>query len=375
MKIGILTFHRPINYGAILQVTALQEYLNFRGEDAVVIDYRHPRIENDRRLIGSRCHKKRSIYANVRSMIRDIIEYHREKQLHDSFDHFMAKYLQLTKICDSNESLRKVASKMNILLVGSDLVWNWELDSELNEVFFLQFAKDLRCYKCSYASSIGSSKIPKPLEKKYSKYLENFNAISVREETAKDLLQLLVNKDIEVVLDPTLLLNEFQWKKFEEHVTLPKKYILIYLLEHSSDINNIVKYMVKKCGLPILFFDRLNIYKCKGKCVHTANPGQFLTLIKKAEFVITNSFHGTAFSILYKKSFFCIPHSSRGSRMIDLLNKLGLNSRIVRNVDDLEKELINPINYKAAYKKLKRYTYMSIEYMNNFVVNKKQHIY
>lgn len=371
MKIGILTFHRPINYGAILQAAALQEYLNVQGENAVIIDYRHPRIEHDRRLIGSRCNKKRSIYANIRSLIRDILGYYQEKQLHDRFDNFMTKHLQLTEKCDSNASLKKVSNEVETLLVGSDLVWNWEIDSNLNEVFFLQFAKNSEIYKCSYASSIGSSRIPKRFEDKYSRYLDNFDAISVREETAKNLLQPLIEKNIEVVLDPTLLLDASDWKKFEEDIIVPEKYILLYFLESSSEINEIVKYIVQKYGIPILFFDRFNIYKCKGKCVHVASPGQFLTLIKNAELVITNSFHGTVFSILYKRSFFCIPHSSRGSRMIDLLNKLELNNRIVRNVDNLGEELNNPIRYELTYKNLQEYRFKSNEYLKCFIVNKK----
>lgn len=371
MKIGILTFHRPINYGAILQATALQEYLNIQEKNAIIIDYRHPRIEHDRKLIGSRYSKERSLYANIRSLIRDIIEYSREKQLHDKFDEFLKKHIRLTEKCDNNESLEKVSNEVNTLLVGSDLVWNWEIDSELNEVFFLQFAKKFNGYKASYASSIGSSKIPGELKTKYSKYLEIFDTISVREENAKRLLQPMTDKNIEVVLDPTLLLDSLNWERFEEDVNAPDMYILVYLLESSSDIIDIVSHIVKVYNLPIVFFDRFNVYKCKGKCMHLAGPGQFLTLIKNAQIVITNSFHGAVFSVLYKRQFFCIPHSSRGSRMIDLLNKLELSNRISRNVNDVEKELHNDIDFETTEKKLQEYRDKSTEYLKRIMENEK----
>lgn len=338
MIVKILTFHRPYNYGAILQSLATQKAIEKLGYEVEIIDYRHPRIEKERAQFVSLT--KENLLKDVKRNLRELRFVKVEKRRRHAFDIYEKRNYRLSPACTSIEEIKKNLTENSILLIGSDLVWNWELDTQLNSAFFSNTYKDiLGLNMFSYASSIGSSTIPFQLRDKYKNGLRYFKSIGVREETAKRLLEEVCNREVRVVLDPTMLFDREQWIYSEEKYDgLPNEYICVYILEHTSSAIEIVEKVAKNMKLPIVFFGKTNRYHCNGINAYDASPGQFLYVIRNANLVVTNSFHGTVFSILFHRNFICVPHSTRGSRMVDLLIKLNLKNNIVYSSEELRCE-------------------------------------
>ena len=334
-KVYILTFHRPINFGATLQSTATLQYLKSQGYNAFVVDYRHERIEMNRKLIGGRWDSNRFILENLKSLIKDILNYHTEVKINQKFDEFVKKNMCLTSKC-IDTTLNEIVADAEALVVGSDLVWNWELDRALNKVFFLDFETSPKCAKVSYASSIGSSYIPDDLLTVYKKELSKFDHISVREYSAKLLLDELIDKDVNCVVDPTFLLTADKWKRFEKPLNVPEHYVLLYLLEDEENAKQIAKETVRCFDCPILYYSRKKRKYGKNRLSYNyidVGPDEFLYLVRNADFVVTNSFHGTAFSVIYDVPFVSIPHSTRGCRMVDFLNAIGAQEHCCGDVN------------------------------------------
>ena len=361
MAVKILTFHRPYNYGAILQSLATQKAIEKLGYEVEIIDYRHPRIENERsqfvRLM------KGNLLKNIKRNLREIRFIRVERRRREAFDLYQKKHYHLSPVCKSIEEIKNNLTDTSSLVIGSDLVWNWELDAQLNSEFFSDTYKDiLGLNMFSYASSIGSSTIPFQLRDKYKSGLYYFKAIGVREETAKKLLEEICNREVHVVLDPTMLHDSEQWLDNEEkYVGLPAEYICVYILEHTSSAISIVEEVAKNMNIPIVFFGKTNRYNCNGINAYDASPGQFLYIIRNSKLVITNYFHGTVFSLLFHRRFICIPHSTRGSRMVDLLARLNLEDNIVRSSEELKDAYL--VSYDKVEKKLALLREQSWEYL------------
>ncbi|WP_347995751.1 polysaccharide pyruvyl transferase family protein [uncultured Eubacterium sp.] len=370
MAVKILTFHRPYNYGAILQSLATQKAIEKLGYEVEIIDYRHPRIENERSQFVSLM--KGNLLKNIKRNLREIRFIKVEKSRRKAFDLYQNKHYHLTPICESINEIKKNLTDNSVLVVGSDLVWNWELDTQLNPEFFSNTYKDISGLNMfSYASSIGSSTIPFQLYDKYKKGLYYFKSIGVREESAKNLLEEICDREVHVVLDPTMLHESEQWlESEEEYVGLPAEYICVYILEHTSSVIDIVEKMSKKMNLPIVFFGKTNRYNSNGINVYDASPGQFLYVIRNAKLVITNSFHGTVFSLLFHRSFICIPHSTRGTRMVDLLTRLNLEHNIVHSSEELRD--VYSVSYDKVEKILTLLRKQSWEYLKENLASATQ---
>lgn len=366
MKIGVLTFHRPYNYGALLQALATQEIIHQNWGETEIVDYRHSRIESERsyfRKVESR--KFMTVFGDLRYFLI-------ERKRHISFDHYREKVLNLSAKCESTGEVQSILNGYDVIVIGSDLVWNWELDENLNDVFFCEFDSQISKRIVSYASSIGSDYIPEEYRELYGKKLKKFYAVSVREETALRLLQPVVDKEIKVVLDPTLLLNRDTWNLYkEEYSGLPQKYICAYILEHTEDAIEIVETIAGQMKLPVVYFNKKNRFACNGQSAYNANPGQFLYIVENASIVITNSFHGTVFSILYNKEFICIPHTTRGSRMKDLLSKIELSNRLTGKKADLS-ESRSVIDYERVNYLLDMLRQESIHYLECAITGKRE---
>ena len=340
-SIGILTFHRPINIGAALQAVATFQYLRQSGFNPEIIDYRQKYAEKCRKLVGGRWTNKKSVLGNLKSVFKDFIDLPIEKKRQVAFNGFVQEHVSLSSKCSTAEQVAQIAQKYDVLLVGSDLVWNWEMETAFDDVFFLNFPTREKCKKMSYSSSVGSSHIPEVYKARYQGLLKNFDCISVREKSTKEILDSMVEQKVQCTVDPTLLLKKNDWEQFERTVKVPGKYILIYLLQQTEEASEIVNEVVRTYNLPVIYYSKK---PKKFGTVHCENayeygPDAFLYLIHHAEFVVTNSFHGTVFSVIYEKPFVTIPHTTRGARMIDFLNEIEMQDHCVSNkaLLDIEK--------------------------------------
>lgn len=372
LKLGIITFHTPINYGAALQAYALQKKISNLGYDCELIDFRLKRIEKNRELFCFEEYKMLvgKLKVLLKRILFDLCFCLKRKKLRDNFNKFMKNSMILSpeKYFNYHE-LELFCQNYDTYIVGSDLVWNTDMAKGVDPVYFLDFVKDLSKNRFSYASSIGSSVIREEHKADYSRMLKNLNYISVREKTAVELLSELTDKKIVNVLDPTLLLSAKEWQKIQSSPVFKGKYILVYMVEYSVQLFECAKKIGKEKNMKIVHFNFKNYFGKNSINVSHVGPAEFIWLFANAKYIITNSFHGVVFSIIFEKEFWCIPHSTRGSRMIDLMNLLGLSDRIIQPGEELN--ISKNICYEVVNELLESEKEFSIKYLKDSIEKSK----
>lgn len=330
MRVSLITINSLYNYGAVLQCFATFKYLKRLNLNVRVIDYRPKRIGINKPFL-------KNIFIGLLARTR------REK-----IKKFNKNNLIFTNNCyRSFKDLKEDPPGSDIYIVGSDQVWNSQLSGgKLDPAFFLKFAREKK--KISYASSMGRNDIDDNELKIIKKYLEDFSYISVREESAKRLLERVGMKDVETVLDPVFLLKEKDYKKFTKPVKY-KKYLLIYSFEKNPVLERLAQKISKKKGLQIIELGAFRSKYPHDKYLRDLGVEEFLSLINYADFILTSSFHGTAFSLLFNKQFISASPSIRKTRLENLVNILGVKERLINKENNyLLNELLKPINYEKV---------------------------
>ncbi len=330
-KIGIITIQGD-NYGATLQAVALNHYLNKNGFDAENLDY------NDvNRVKNSLSFKQRIINDLWMKVAVKLIIGNRKK---DRFEAFRQANLKLSKDkWRSKEALIKDCPQYDIYLSGSDQIWNPDVMRD-DYNYLLAFAPD-SAKKIAYASSFGKSKLPDNKKDIYKKYLSRFDHIAVREASGKAIVEELLGYEPQQVVDPTLLLNAEEWSKVSDYKPATEKYILCYYMPGDNTvcaaIKKISEDISKKTGYKIINLGLKEYYKYKPgmDCRVDAGPADFVNLFLGAEYVVTNSFHGTAFSTNFNKKVY-VPINkdldgtkARHIRMVDYLKSIGMENSIL----------------------------------------------
>ena len=347
MKIGILTFHMANNYGAVLQAYALKEAIGQLGEnkDVNIVHYCSPNLKREYSLFylgdGALSDKFKKLFIKLRGLDTLLIK-------NAKFSAFRRKHLAIRGhvICNYNR-----LSHYDVCIVGSDQVWNGEI-TDFDIAYFLPWKARKRI---SYAASIGNSKINE-YEMSYLKQnINNINCISVREKSSVPILESLTDHKITQVLDPTLLVEPEFWKRFitcNKSIT-KQQYILVYMLTEDNVVIETALLASKLLSLPILYINNSKRQRSDGiRCARNVGPEEFVNLFYHSAYVVTNSFHGTAFSIIFQKDFITIPHKSRGVRMLDLLEQCGLSDRIVTIPESSAKIIGEKVDYNLVNKHL-----------------------
>lgn len=359
MKVGILTFHRALNYGAVLQALGLVKTVEKLGKEATIIDYRCKTIEDDYKNIKI---EKGSV---IKDIVNSMLSYSTRKRKKNSFRMFCNNNLNLSsKAYYSKEDLLKLNEECSTFITGSDQVWD-DKCANFDEAFFLTFVND-SSKKNSYAASFAFGELPKGLECEYKNRLEDFNSISVREEKGKDIFSTLLNKNIHIDLDPTLLLDKEEWMSYTEKSTESEKYILIYTVNQPRELFSYAEELSKNTGYKLIYINDSLKKKVNAEYRRGVSPSEFLTLFANAEYVLTNSFHGTAFSIIYEKKFIVEINSKKNKinyRSKNLLSMLNLENRILDGTNNIR----DNINYVDVKNKLNNEKKLSIEYLSSIV--------
>lgn len=336
MKIGVITTQYSPNYGALLQTFALQTYLkkNYGEEVTEVINYIPPHSKNFW-----------SIYPNEKGykdfLLRIYLRIHptyirSRKLLFKQFTTFIKEYITCSNVYYTLEELEKLEGIYDRLICGSDQIWN--ITRHDDPVWFLYFSRKwIDCVKIAYAPSV-ADKIPKGHENSLRAYLENLDYISVRESDDIEQLANYTSKNIYHVCDPVFLLSKEQWEKLLPQDRIQEPYILCYFISVGDFAGKVVKKIKKITGMKIVHVN-VNI-RDKFRAdydIRTASPFEFINYIRNASFICTNSFHCTAFSVIFQKNFFVVPKHEANSRMDSLMKKIGLSSRFVNKeqLDDL----------------------------------------
>lgn len=353
-EVGIITFHNARNYGACLQTFALQKKIEEMGHTVNIVDYRPSAIENNFGIIikSRMIAECKSLVSAIKFSILTVLCLPWRTLKENKFISFCSDNYNLTDETYSNIKQIQLAAKQNKLdykfyIFGSDQIWNPIITEGVDSVYYGDFAAE-NSIKAAYAASTGSI-FPTPEQQNDIKQqLNNLDYISVREAASKKWLSKLTDKEIRIVVDPTLLLKPSVWESYCGKCTIKKPYILVYVLEHNRNIINMVSALAKEKKMPVVFFDLKNRFGCKAYSKMTADPFEFISYLKGAEYVITNSFHGTVFSIIFQKQFLCVPNKTNPTRMVELLKKLGLEKQLAYSSEDinlLEKE----IDFKNAH--------------------------
>lgn len=358
-KVGIITFHNAHNYGAVLQAYALQETVRTLGYEPYIINYKNKKVLRPYKLIQ---YSKKNPVKCVKKLYSSFKNYSINKIKYDKFEYFISEKLNLTKRYNSVKNLKNNFPKLDCYITGSDQVWNTGIVGELSDAYTLNFGDD-KINRISYAASVGNSSIEEKYKQDYKNKLNKINYISVREESAKENLKEILNKNIEVVLDPTLLLSMEEWnKRIENKEKINEKYIFAYMVQENEEYKKIVDYLAKETGLKVIHFNE----------EHTAEPFDFINLIKNAEYVVATSFHATVFSIIFNKKFFIVPHEKTGLRVINLLEKLGIENRVYYKLQDFENIDYNfETDYEKVKGKLEIEKEKSIKFLKGAIEDKK----
>lgn len=320
--VGILTFHRATNYGAVLQCYALQQTLNTLKIENEVIDYRCPFIERHYSPIPS------VSLLHTRQFTRELCNAPVKLKARLQFDKFLLSKIRLS----SKTKKRKMESfcqKYDAIISGSDQVWNLAITGE-DTTYLLDF-KTENCKKLSYAASIG----PRAVEKKYidmmQTYLQKFDVLSVREEAAVETVQQITGRVPLIDVDPTVLVETSEWNRLAMESKLHcKKFLFLYLMQDSPELIHIAKTTAQEKGLTLYSIMMVQMKEPVGIDMRGASVEDYLYLIKNAEYVFTNSFHGIMFALRFHKKFFWsyqIGKNMSNPRFEMLVNQYGIACR------------------------------------------------
>lgn len=320
MKICVVTFFNYCNFGAALQCYALSEILKREGHEVEYLDYTCPYIGNPFKISNIR---KKGIIGYLYSVAGNIFYIPRHKK----FALFREKIAHTAPVSPKN--IKDYAEGYDKYITGSDQVWNVKL-TDFDKTYFLDFVKD-NSKKISYAASFGGKNIKEDRKNDYAKLFREFEAISVRESYGKDIVKKLSGKEATVTIDPTLLLKKDDWKKVSAQERVENKpYILVYQLGFSKDVIGTVRRVKKEKKMKVIYIPFPLGGVIKAKCKLSLGPAEWLALFRDAEYIVTDSYHGVVFSLLFEKKFLVVADGQhKNQRVISLLHRLGLEDRIV----------------------------------------------
>lgn len=320
MKIGIITFNRAVNYGAVLQSYALKKNMCNFGHNCEVINYKCDEIEKEASPFYIKSFK-------LKDFIIFVLQIRMRIKKNKKFKVFTNKYLDTANSLVTSENITKIKDKYDLVITGSDQVWNYEITG-LDSNYFLDFVGD-NTLTVSYAASFGVESIPTNLKANYVKLLRNIDCISVREEAGKEIVKDFTGKDVPVVSDPVFLISKDEWIQLAVKPLINEKYILVYSINKTA-CYQMAEKISKDTGFKIVGLQTPLSNKTNCKKVRDESPEEFLGWFNNAEYVITDSFHGTAFSIIFNKQFILCDGgegTNRLSRHKTLLKTMGLGNR------------------------------------------------
>lgn len=368
MKNAIITWFHYENYGTALQAFALQEFLSRKGESVEVIKYipqyeikkikKKINLKNIRKYLLNR---KKKVYKFIINS-----KYYEEKNKRtERFKKFNNEKIRLTKTKYDRSKLKTLNEKYENFIVGSDQIWN---PTNIDYTYYLDFTEK---NKIAYAPSFGVNKLFDYQKELIKKYVEKFNYISVREDDGKKILKDLLKKDVQVLLDPTMLLLKDEWEDIVDYEN-NEKYILCYFLGNNQFYWKYVKRLQKKTGLKVKIIPvQEESYFKNGELVLDAGPIQFVNLIANAEIICTDSFHGTIFSIIFEKKFSVLKRfkdndeNSQNSRIYNLLKMLKLEENLIET--DSRGLKYDVHNYQEIKEKINEKRLESIDFLDRSI--------
>lgn len=352
-KVAILTWHHYNNFGSVLQAYALQHSVIELNLKVQIIDYRS--------LKGG---KINVFKEGIKFILGEFFKMERYK---NPFMRFRKRYYKKSHLIQNRTDLMDTIRKFDFVICGSDQIW---APNVFDPVYMLDFVPE-RIPKISYAASIGLNEIPVEYSGIYTKLLSRFDSISVREETGRDLLKSVCSIDAQVVVDPTLLLSRTEWEKIEKKVDLlPDSYIFCYFLNENHRYRAKVQEFAMLHGLEIIGVSSNKNDASWMNILHGIGPSEFLYVIRNCNYVFTDSYHGTIFSLIFEKAFITFERFketdkiSQNSRIYQLASWFGIDSNIFR-IEEFEPREKIYVDYKSVEAEMKKKIGESMDYLKH----------
>jgi len=375
MKVGILTFHFSENYGALFQAYALRKWFEDNGCEVRFIDYRPSYIEGggkfslQRPIVRSNL---KVIYLHLSRIFNWVVV---PSQFRDNKNVFRRKMLPVSEVSYFNIQAMSGSEEQepfDLLVCGSDQIWNPPEHYGVDSVYFLDsslFGKGFgNPKKISYAPSFGSDSLDPKYGGRVAELISNLDAVSVREDSGAEIIHELCSLDVPVVPDPTLLHTDFR-HLHEEYPNINDKYIFCYCLRSGEGIREVSEKVSKKLG--VMIYSPHNSHR-RWKEIGTSifpSPGQWLKVQYDAKFVVTNSFHGVALSVVQKKEFLYVPlagaREKMNARAFNLLRALNLEDRIVDELELVATKVDTPIDWNKVDSKLALLRARGVDYLSD----------
>lgn len=338
MKIGILTFHNAYNYGAVLQAYATQEIVKSRGHDVEIINYHNKKVDRSYKKILCR-----KFYRIPLVLIGKYFFNKRKK----AYERFINKYLRLTKeVLRSAENVS--LDKYDLILIGSDQLWNKKLTGGWDKMYWGDFKASPDTRKVAWSVCMNNTDINEDDILFIKKHLENFDLISVRENVLLSFISSLTSKKVYQTLDPTLVLPSTKWEEVCHDVE-ENGYIVVYAVQDEDKTTAFARKIASMQNKSLVIIRSYSKWYFTSENKEYAGPDEFLSYIKHADLVVTTSFHGTAFSIIYNKQFVC-PIFRDNVRVESLLETLHISERRIKSVNEYNS--LQPIDYLGVQRNL-----------------------
>ncbi|MDO7138869.1 polysaccharide pyruvyl transferase family protein [Algibacter lectus] len=364
MKIGIYTIHSAYNYGAMFQAYATQKALEKLGYDSEFVNLytKEAEAKNENKLNSYQLKPLLiSLYSRLNPKVR--LKYKRFREFHSK--------MILSKRYYSLDEIYKTPPKYDAHLVGSDQVWNLQQGFSERAYYFLDFLNNNEI-KISYAASFGTSQVNKKYHDQLKTLLTSFKSIAVREDDGVNIIKEATGLGATQVLDPTYLLNADEWSDLAPERLIKENYIFCYGFDDSEISSQLINNTKKRLNLPVIALSIGVSFPHKvDRFFQEAGPREFISLIKHASFICTSSYHGLAFAIHFRKSFFTVKHPQRNSRMETIMNKFNLFDRQISRAEDIleltEDQLF--IDYTTIEEKINFQTTQSLKCLKDSVAN------
>ena len=332
MNVKVITRHMPSNYGSLLQSIATQRVIEGLGHPCEIIHY----VRKDERgleaILSSLEGKKQWSSNPIKKLAYVALRYPGESMAQRAFDRMRQQHLKLTPVCYTREELQQL--RADVFMTGSDQVWGPLFKVKYDPVYFLDFVAE-GTKKVAYAASFGRTDFTPQILEAYKRYMASYTHLAVREDSAVELLRKMGLPCKAQVLDPTLLIEGKEWCKYIRK-EIRGKYVLIYEIHNNPQLDAYARDFARHVGLPLVrITPTLHQAVRGGKLVLLPDVGEFLSYIKHATYLLTDSFHGTAFAINLNTQFIeVLPNTKTGSRNQSILQLTGLKDRIVTDLHD-----------------------------------------
>ena len=351
MQIGIITFQRVENYGAALQCRALYCYLKSLGHDVKIIDYKNDSMERRYRLFPPLRKNLVKLASRDLFIMLNIKDFKNKKRKFWEFFSFLPTTERLTR-----KTLKMNGLEYDLVIAGSDQLWNSTITRGFDEIYFLQFPGNF--IRATYAISAGTAPFLSSSDSLFDEYIKSFDFISAREKILAEYIEHRLGHKVLRSVDPTLLIAHEEWEKMiaEVKMELPPKYILMYGVKEIGELSDISSELSHKYGATVICLNPGWNFALKRKSIGyikmiDAGPLEFIYLIKNAYKITTSSFHGTVSSCIFRKDIYIyMPEKNGDARLEDIAEMFGITNRIFCSYMEFceRKDDINDIVYDTS---------------------------